>query len=193
MRSRTKDAWGPSFAALLVLCLCIEGLQTAADTFVVCDKIKEGDKSEYRREQSQAACWDIEEYPYERCTRLFHEIFKTRKEWNGGAREGGFNPFRAMEGALDTGLDKPADVMVRSMYGWLNESRKSILHRHPFRISTDSTKGGPLEELSERPALLNCATGAGPKGYGVDPKDIKVNNNGRLAAKFLTSFLAKNT
>jgi hypothetical protein len=56
MRSCTKNAWGPSFCAILVLCLCIEGLQTAADTFVICDKITEGDKSDYRREQSQAAC-----------------------------------------------------------------------------------------------------------------------------------------
>lgn len=124
MRSRTKDAWGPSFAAILVLSLCIEGLQTAADTFVVCDKIKEGEKSGYRREQSRKACKEIEDYPYERCTRLFHEIFKTWKEGNGGAREGGFNPLRAVERGVETGLDEPTDVMVRSVYGWVVENRK---------------------------------------------------------------------
>jgi hypothetical protein len=49
----------------------------------------------------------------------------------------------------------------------------------------DVLKGGTLQEVSERPALLNY-------GYDVDPKDIKINNNGRLAAKFLISFFAKN-
>jgi hypothetical protein len=127
MRSRTKDAWGPSFAAILVLCLCIEGLQTAADTFVVCDRIKEGNKSGYRREQSRAACEHVEEHPYEKCSRLFHEIFQTRKEGNGGAREGGINPLRALEGGLPTGMDSATDAMVRSIFGWVNDARKLTL------------------------------------------------------------------
>lgn len=63
LRSRTRDAWGPSFAAILVLSLCIEGLQTAVDTFVVCDLIKEEQASKLRREMSAEACREVEEYP----------------------------------------------------------------------------------------------------------------------------------
>ncbi|KAG0645366.1 hypothetical protein D0Z07_8857 [Hyphodiscus hymeniophilus] len=172
MRSRTKDAWGPSFAAILVLCLSIEGLQTAADTFVVCDKIekiREGLTSVYRREQSRAACENVEGYPYEKCTKLFHDIFKTRKEGNGGSRDGGLNPFRSVQCRLDTELDPLTDIMVRSIYGWACDSQD-----------------GSLQELSQRSALLSY-------GYEVDPKDIKINNTGRLAARFLVSFIGKDT
>jgi hypothetical protein len=39
-------------------------------------------------------------------------------------------------------------------------------------------EGDALQELSERSAFINS----------VDPKDIKENNTGRLAAKFVMSF-----
>ena len=186
MRSRTKDAWGPSFCAILVLCLCIEGLQTAADIFVVCDKIKEGNKSGYGREQSRAACEAVEEYPYERCTRLFHEIFKTRKEGNGGAREGGFNPLRAVQSESETGLDPKTELMVRSIYCMVYNARKLKPRVEIYRREADEDEGDDLQHLSERETLLNY-------GHDVDPKDIKINNTGRLAAKFLMSFFAKET
>jgi hypothetical protein len=129
MRSRTKDASGHCFAAILVLCLCIEALQIAADRFVVCDKIKEGDKSKYRRAQSRKACEEVEDCVYERCTKLFHGIFRSRKERKDGAREGGFNPLRLVREGVETGLDEPTERMVRSVYGWVNESRKLALTR----------------------------------------------------------------
>ena len=50
---------------------------------------------------------------------------------------------------------------------------------NPDEIIDDS-----LQELSERPRLLNF-------GGVVDPKDIKINNTGRLVAKYLMSFFGK--
>ena len=182
VRSRTKDTWGPLFATILVLCLCIEGLQTAADTFVICDQIKEGNKSGFKREQSRTACEDVESFPFEKCTRLFHDVFRTKKEGNGRAREGGFNPFRALEAGVEIGLDPAADGMVRSIYGLVSEYSKPFMTK--VKNHADGSKGDVLQEMSQRLALLNY-------GYNVDPKDIKTNNNGRLAAKFLISFFAK--
>ena len=66
----------------------------------------------------------VEEYPYQRCTRLFHEIFKTRKEGNGGAREGGFNPLRAVQSETETGLDPKTELMARSIYCMVYNARK---------------------------------------------------------------------
>jgi hypothetical protein len=57
----------------------------------------------------------VEEYPYQRCTRLFPNIFRTRKESNGGAREGGFNPLRAVQSGSEMGLDLNTELMVRSI------------------------------------------------------------------------------
>lgn len=120
MRQRTKDSWGPSLCAILLLCLCIEGLQIAADKFVVCDIQKseeDGVDSLFSREQSFAACQNLDEYPFHQVTRLFHDIYRSHKE-AGGAREGGFNPFRALYLGEITGLESETDKMARSM-DWL--------------------------------------------------------------------------
>ena len=124
LRSRTRDAWGPSFAAILVLSLCIEGLQTAADTFVVCDLIKEGQASKLQREMSAEACNEVEEYPFEKCVRLFHEIYKSGRVGNAGGRERGFNPLRAPGDDREMGLDLPTELMARSMYCLIYNARK---------------------------------------------------------------------
>lgn len=120
VRQRTKDSWGPSLCTILLLSLCIENLQTAADTFVVYDiqkAIREGFVSYFSREQSSAACLALENHPFEQYTRLFHDIYRTHKE-SGGAKEGGFNPFRLIESNKETGLDKATDEMARS-FAWL--------------------------------------------------------------------------
>lgn len=161
MRSRTKDAWGPSFAAILVLSLCIEGLQTAADTFVVCDMLKEGDKSKYRRAQSRKACEEVEDVPYERCTRLFHEIFRSRKEGNGRAKEGAFNPLSEVREGVEKGLDESTERMVRSVYGWVDESSKFDFVA--FETETDEfDRGCFVRTLSKTGTAEPCR---GAEGY----------------------------
>ena len=129
MRTRTRDSWGPSFCAILVLCLCIEGLQTAADTFIVCDWEKcerEGVESQYSRTQSAEACQALDDYPFQQCTRLFHDIYRSHKEGNGGERKEGFNPLRALRYEDATkGLDQATDQMVRSIYSIIYHQCKS--------------------------------------------------------------------
>ncbi|CZR58090.1 uncharacterized protein PAC_07980 [Phialocephala subalpina] len=163
LRARTKDSWGPSFCTILILCLCIEDLQIAADTMVVCDMLKKGTESKYTRDQSYQVCLALDEYPFMQCKRLFHDIYKSHKEQNGGAREGGFNPLRSVHEKTPTGLDSTTDAMVRSVY--------RVMHN-----SYDE-----MAELSKRVATIEF-------GYTVKPKDIKTNNKGRLASDFLRSF-----
>jgi hypothetical protein len=124
MRSRTKDSWGTSFCTILILCLCMEGLQAAADTLVVCDMQNKGFGSQYRRDQSYEACQHLEEYPFYQCKRLFHEIYKSHREGNGAGREAGFNPLKAIGNGVETGLDATTDVMLRRMYSMTWESCK---------------------------------------------------------------------
>ncbi|KUJ15459.1 uncharacterized protein LY89DRAFT_783598 [Mollisia scopiformis] len=163
LRARTKDSWGPSFCTILILCLCIEDLQIAADTMVVCDMLKKGNESQYTRDQSYQVCLALDEYPFSQCKRLFHDIYKSHKEANGGAREGGFNPLRSVHEKTSTGLDATTDAMVKSVYGVVEESYDEMV------------------ELSKRIATIEF-------GYTVKPKDIKTNNTGRLASDFLRSF-----
>jgi hypothetical protein len=116
MRSRTKDSWGTSFCAFLVLCLCMEGLQIASDTFVVCDMQKEGVHSTLTRGQSLSACQKIDENPFSQCKKLFHDIYRSHRETQRPGREGGFNPLQNLANNGETGLDSEADTMVRSIF-----------------------------------------------------------------------------
>lgn len=122
LRARTKDSWGPSFCTILILCLCIEDLQIAADTMVVCDMLKKGTDSTYTRDQSYRVCVALDEFPFAQCKRLFHDIYKSHKEVANGAREGGFNPLRSVHDKVPTNLDAVTDAMVRAVVGVMESS-----------------------------------------------------------------------
>jgi hypothetical protein len=118
LRSRTKDSWGPSFCTILILCLCIEGLQTAADVMVVCDIQEKGDRATRNRDESFDACQKLDEYPFHQCKKLFHDIYRSHKDGSTGGRgEKAFNPLKmaAEQGRMD--LDSTTEAMVRSIYG----------------------------------------------------------------------------
>lgn len=118
LRSRTKDSWGTSFCTILILCLCIEGLQTAADVMVVCNIQEKGGEASYNRNQSFNACEELEEYPFRQCKKLFHDIYRSHKDGSSGGRgEKAFNPLKMAAEEGRTGLDLTTEGMVRSIYG----------------------------------------------------------------------------
>ncbi|KAH7409147.1 hypothetical protein BKA64DRAFT_704932 [Cadophora sp. MPI-SDFR-AT-0126] len=164
LRGRTKDYWGPSFSAILVLCLCMENLQTAADTLVVCDMQKTKGREGFVRAQSQDACQLLEELPFAQCNRLLHEIYRSHKEGTGGAREAGFNPLRALHHGEETGLVGKENDMIHEVYGVMFDNWEEML------------------ELAERGPLVGT-------DENVHPGDIRPHNTGRLVSKFLKSFL----
>ncbi|KAH8650830.1 hypothetical protein BGZ60DRAFT_189841 [Tricladium varicosporioides] len=166
MRTKEKDSWGRSFCAFLVLCLSMEDLEIAADTFVVCDMQKEGANSVYSREQSLEACRNLDNNPFEHCKKLFHDIYRTHRKSQRVDREGGFNPLQNLaDGDKGSGLEDPAtDAMARAIFKMVCESYPELI------------------ELSQHTALVDSS------GYEFDTEIIKVNNIGRLVAKFLRSF-----
>jgi hypothetical protein len=126
MRARTKDTWGASFCTILLLAVCIEGLQTAADTFVVCDIEKSsraGISSQYSREKSFEACQNLDDYPFHQSTRLFHDIYRSHKDSNSGGKEG-FNPLRSLPAGVERDLDAPTREMVKEINWLLNKPGK---------------------------------------------------------------------
>jgi hypothetical protein len=121
LRSRTKDSWGPSFCAILLLCLCIEGLQSAADVMVVCEIMEKGEsEASFTRDQSYQACADLDEYPFRQSQKLFHDIYRTHKE-DGIVRKGcgekGFNPLRNASEATRMDLDQCRGDGTHSLRG----------------------------------------------------------------------------
>ncbi len=127
LRSRTKDSWAPSFCAILLLCLCIESLQTAVHTMVVCELQRPDPDPQCSGAQSRDACLALDEYPFQKCKKLFHEIYRTHKEGGSGVRDGGFNPLIAVHKGSDTHLDPAADEMVRSVYRMISSNGEYLL------------------------------------------------------------------
>jgi hypothetical protein len=120
LRSRIKDSWGPTFCVILVLCLCIENLQTAADVMVICDLHESGESTSSTREQSRRACDDLDQYPFQQCRKLFHNIYRSHKqdiEATKGYQKTCFNPLRSAAEESRMGFDSCTEGMVRSIYG----------------------------------------------------------------------------
>ncbi|RDW64864.1 hypothetical protein BP6252_10515 [Coleophoma cylindrospora] len=122
MRAKSRDSWGPSFCTILVLSLCIEDLQTAADTFVVCDLVKDGMQANLNRGDSFTACSALEEYPYQRCTRLFHDIYHSHRQAGGRVKDGAFNPIKNLcEFDAHSGWDKHTASMTLAFQDLVSE------------------------------------------------------------------------
>lgn len=127
LKSNTKkDSWGVSFCTLLLLCLCIEELQTAADTFVMSDIRRDGIFSAHTRNESSDACTALEEYPFQQCTQLFHDVYRSRREVKvGGGSRDGLNPFRDLADRKKSLMsDEATERMVKEVYDLIYNSRK---------------------------------------------------------------------
>jgi hypothetical protein len=124
VRSREKDSWAPSFCTILILCLCIEGLQIAADTMVVCFLLNPATNTKYARDQSYEACLALDQNPFHQCMKVFHGIHHTHKEGNGGGKDGGFNPLKALQNGERMYSDAPTRKMVEDMYQLIYKSSK---------------------------------------------------------------------
>lgn len=177
MRSKCKDAWTPTFCTILLLCFCMEGVQTSAETYVISDLQRFEGNARYNQEDSFSACQNLDWYPYQQTTSLFHEIFRTHKAKDD------FNPFRSISEGTLTGLNEAEDELAKSVYSTISSCK------HPrCKDAGTSTKiiGPDIVQLSKNSILVT-------PGARVHLTDIRANNTGRLASKFLLSFFSAPT
>ncbi|KAH9207552.1 hypothetical protein DL95DRAFT_527831 [Leptodontidium sp. 2 PMI_412] len=164
LHSKRKDYWGTLFCTILILCLCIENMQTVVDVFAVFGMAKMGDAAFWNRNQSPNACEELDDYPFWQITNLFHDIYSSHRDGrNGGRGEKAFNPLKMAANDGEMGLDMTTQIMVRLVYN-----------------SIVCNSWAEIVELSEKPRLIDLRY--------TEPHHIRVNNTGRLAAKFLRSF-----
>lgn len=71
--------------------------------------------------QSGDACVSLDDLVIGTCGRLFHDVYRSRKRGGEGAREGGFNPLKAVRDRGETGLDGDGDWMVRGVLGVIDK------------------------------------------------------------------------
>ncbi|KDN66499.1 hypothetical protein CSUB01_00944 [Colletotrichum sublineola] len=165
LKPKSRQEWAPCMASFLVLCLFMESVETAADTFVVALKeisLRNHTMPEYKRQDALNINREVENMPFKQFAYQFHQIYQTH------SRETSTKPFNPMldnSWAEQGDLDGPAIEMVMG-----------------------------LKELfqGENYSELECLTDPILPSNGEQhpfPRDVSVNYTGRLVSKFLLSFL----
>jgi hypothetical protein len=95
LKTRTKESWAPCFCTILILCICIEELQIAADGFAVHKAIRRSKTNGFSRASAFETSRRLDGLLYSNCKTRFHAIHNSRKSRARRRNEkGGFNPIR---------------------------------------------------------------------------------------------------
>jgi hypothetical protein len=129
LRTRKRSSWPTAFCTILILCLCIEAVQVAADAFVVYTKLRNGGNPTMRREIAIHIARDLDDRPYVDWTALFHAIYKSHKSTRSHKPEKLFNPIRdGLQTNKEEGLGKEEVQLVEGIRQLISEHGKSRAH-----------------------------------------------------------------
>jgi hypothetical protein len=184
LKPKSRREWAPCLAAFLVLCLFMEAVETASDTFVM-------SQNEIDLRRRRAPQWkrllvleqnrELENLPFKQFAHQFHQIYATHsKEPNAKS----FNPLVDEASLQQAELDTGAVEMVYHLRLLVTDKNNcrlapgSGLGEFP-RLTADV--GDELDFLCADPILPN-------QEDHPFPRDIAYNYTGRLVAKFLLSF-----
>lgn len=115
LKPKLRKEWAPCLAAFLALCLFMETVETAADTFVISQNeiaIRNRSKPEYRRDFALSLCREIDNMPFKQFAYQFHQIYQTHTRDTGAKA---FNPLVDANVAQMAELDAPAAEMVAEL------------------------------------------------------------------------------
>ncbi|KAL7626173.1 hypothetical protein AAE478_002943 [Parahypoxylon ruwenzoriense] len=191
LKPKLRREWAPCLAAFLALCLFMETVETAADTFVISQNEiafrnnrsrhaaaaakqsssspspSSASTSTYRRDSALALVRDIDNLPFKQFAYQFHQIYQTHTRDTGAKA---FNPLADPDGSGHqvAELDDDGDAAAADMVAELKEL-----------LQGDSWH--ELDFLVADPILPN------QEGHPF-PRDVSLNYTGRLVARFLLSF-----
>ena len=131
LKPKSRREWAPCAAAFLVLCLFMEAVETAADTFVISqneidmrDRRAGGtgapSRPEYHREFAICLCHEIDNLPFKQFAYQFHQIYQTH---SSDAAAKAFNPLvdeallRQRGGELDDAAVEMAAALRELLQG----------------------------------------------------------------------------
>ncbi|UPK89781.1 hypothetical protein LCI18_000716 [Fusarium solani-melongenae] len=156
LKPKIRREWAPCTAAFLVLCLFMEAVETAADTFVVAGNeisMRNSARPEYDRSVALNTCKEVENMPFKQFAYQFHQVYQTHtKEANAKS----FNPLFDSSFAEQGELDGPAvtfAAQLRELFfgeDWLELqflAANDILPNsgsHPFPMSPETLYTGRL-------------------------------------------------
>ncbi|KAK5664072.1 hypothetical protein OQA88_286 [Cercophora sp. LCS_1] len=162
LKPKERKGWAPCLAAFLVLCLFMEAVEAAADTFVITENqicFRNRQAPKWKRSFALGKNAEIENMPFKQVAFQFHQLYQTHSR-DAGSRS--FNPLLD-DASLEQELDRDAAAMVMQL-----------------RRLLQAPWWGELDFLSMDPILPN------QERYPID--DVAFNYTGRLVAKFLLSF-----
>jgi hypothetical protein len=97
---KSKSAWATTFCVLLILCICIEEVQTAMEGLVLHSR-ENPSSVKPDGEEAILVCRRLDDFPFAHMCELFHMVFKSHKisDTSAGKRRkksdtAGFNPLR---------------------------------------------------------------------------------------------------
>ncbi|GKT73512.1 hypothetical protein ColTof4_05935 [Colletotrichum tofieldiae] len=166
LKPKSRREWAPCMASFLVLCLFMEAVETAADTFVVAlneISLRNRTPPEYKRQDALNINREVENMPFKQFAYQFHQIYQTHSRDTSTKP---FNPMLDSSWADQGDLDGPAMEMVMGL--------KELIQGGNYM---------DLELLTMDPILPSNGE------QHPFPRDVSVNYTGRLVAKFLLSFL----
>lgn len=131
LKPKSRREWAPCTAAFLVLCLFMESVETAADTFVVAlneISLRNHTTPEYKREDALNINKEVENMPFKQFAYQFHQIYQTH------SRDASTKPFNPLvdDSWLQQGeMDAPAMEMVMRLREFFSgENCKSFFLSH---------------------------------------------------------------
>ncbi|KAK1999944.1 hypothetical protein LX36DRAFT_655000 [Colletotrichum falcatum] len=166
LKPKSRQEWAPCVASFLVLCLFMEAVETAADTFVVAlneISLRNHTPPEYKRQDALNINCEVENMPFKQFAYQFHQIYQTHSR---DASTKPFNPMLDNSWAEHGDLDGPAMGMVTDL--------KELIQGDDYNELESLAKDLILPSNGEQHPF---------------PRDVSVNYTGRLVSKFLLSFL----
>jgi hypothetical protein len=109
---KTKAHWAEIFCVLLVLCICIEAVQVASDSYAIAAL---GKFSDCRLSRTKI-CQALDDMPFKDLTGLFHMVYKTYKTKGNQKSQIGFNPIHnGLEVYRDEGITQQMVDLVNEI------------------------------------------------------------------------------
>jgi hypothetical protein len=167
LKEKSKREWAPCLASFLLLCLFMESVETAADSYVVAENeicIRRQAAPAYKRSAALDSNEELENLPFRQFAYQFHQVFQTHTK---DATTKPFNPL-VDEAPLENGDLEPAAkdmvIMLRALLQGQNWLELDFLTMDPILGETIGQEEHPF------------------------PREVANDYQGRLVSKFLLSF-----
>lgn len=112
LRTKEKNSWATCFCIIVILSMCMEAVQIAADGFVIQTMMENNETSTLSRDAAIEIAQSLDKRLFNECTYIFHMIHRSHE----GSNHKGFNPIRdGIEIDTRHGIDENTVQLVEDM------------------------------------------------------------------------------